>query len=168
MTIATYTASTAAALVAPAGTTPFFAITGSATQIVRVKRITIGGGTLTAVQYLHLTATKTSTSVSGGTPTALTKVPVDSGFGESTATLVNGYTAAPTAGTAVGVVASRRFLGQATTAAAGGYPETTIEIDFTKQGGIILRGAEQGLELAFSNTPGSAVTLAVTVEWDEE
>lgn len=31
MTIATYTASTAAALVAPAGTTPFFAITGSAT-----------------------------------------------------------------------------------------------------------------------------------------
>lgn len=168
MAITTYTAASAAALVAAASTSPFFAITGSATRIVRVKRIVLGGFTLTAVAYLNIVATKTSTSVTGGTPTAFTAVPVDSTYAAATATLVQGYTAAPTAGTAVGSVATRRCLGQATTAAAGGYPETTIEFDFTKQGGIILRGAAQGLELAFNGAPATAVTLAIMVEWDEE
>lgn len=168
MATTSYAASSAAVLVAAASTSPFFAITGSSTKTVRVRRIVLGGFTLTSVAYLNIFATKTSTSISGGTPTAFTAVPINSGYSAATAALVQGYTAAPTAGTAVGVVASKRVLGQATTAAAGGYPEVTVELDFSKFNGIVLQGTAQGLELAFSGAPATAVSMTIYVEWDEE
>lgn len=156
------------AFAAAASTAPFFAIQGSATKTVRVRRVVVSGPTLTAVAYLNILVRKTSTAVSSGTPAALTAVNVDAGSTASTANLINTYTAAPTAGTAVGIVASRRVLGQATTAAAGGYPETTIEFDFRHLGGIVLSGTAQGLSVSFGSAPGSAVTLSVSVEFEEE
>ena len=161
-----YTASTAGTVVAAAGTAPFFIIQGSATNSIRVKKITIQGPTLTAVEYLNIIATRYSTAISGGTPTALVSVPKASSYAASTQNLLNVYTAAPTAGTAVGTVASARVLGQATTAAAAGTVNDQIVFDFGT--GIILKGAAEGLGVRFANAPATAVTLALTVEFDEE
>jgi len=166
MTITKYRAGTAAVFAAPAGTTPFFVMQGSATKMVRIKRIGIDGPTLTAVAYLHIIANKCSTAASGGTPVALTAVPVDSRFDASTIGTINVYTAAPTGGTPVGVVSATRLIGQSTTPAAAGIPHTELFFEFPEP--LILRGAAEGISLHFSAAPASAVTLSVTVEWEEE
>lgn len=169
MAITRYRAASAAPFAAAAGTAPFFVIEGSATKVVRIKRISIEGPTLTLVQYLDLIVKKNSTAASGGTATALTKVPIDSGFAAGTANTVNTYTAAPTAGTAVGVIDAGRMLGQATTPAAAGLPQQNTLFDLVAPNtSIVLRGVAEGLSLHFANAPASAVTLSVEVEWEEE
>lgn len=169
---ATYRAATTSTFAAAAGAAMFFAIGGSSTKTVIVQRIKISGLTLTAVEYLSAVAEKWSTAPTGGTSTALTKVPTDSGDAAATATLVQVYTAAPTEGTLVGTVVSQRLLGQATTAAASGQPVDTLEFDFRNAGegksGIYLRGTAQVLSLAFGAAPASAVTMSLEVEWTEE
>lgn len=169
-TKATYRAATAS-VVAAASTQPFFIIEGSATKTIIVQRIIVSGATLTAVAYLGYEARKYSTAITGGTAVTLTQVPVDSTSAAGTANRCSVYTAAPTAGTLVGVVSAKRTLGQATTAAASGIPDV-IEFDFRTLGsentGIYLRGTSQGLGLAFQAAPATAVTLSIIVEWTEE
>jgi hypothetical protein len=166
--LATYRAATAETVVAPADPTAFFLITGSASKDVLVRKIAVSGATLTAVAYNSYVVEKFSTAFSGGTATALTKVPTDSRFAASTVGTCQVYTAAPTEGTLVGTLACRRVLLQATTAAAGGQPEV-VEFDFTTVdgGGILLRGVAQAVGLAFGGDPASAVTVGVEVEWQE-
>lgn len=148
---------------------PWFLIEGSATKVVTVKRIIVSGGTLTAVQYIAMNVVKYSTAASGGTATTAPQVPLDSGNGAGTASLVKYYTAAPTPGTTVGNIASRRVLLQATTAAAGGVPPVVV-FDFSdipNTQGVVLRGIAQGLGLEWPTAPASAVTMSVEVEWTE-
>ena len=166
----TYRAATAAVLVAAAGTAPFFLMYGSGTKTIRVQRIRISGLTLTAVAYLNINLAKYSTAASGGTPTALTQVPLDSSIGAATLSLCSGYTAAPTAGTKVGDVSAIRIMGQATTAAAAGIPDY-IDFDFRTITGneeIYLRGTTQGVGLYFNSAPATAVSMLLEVEWTEE
>jgi hypothetical protein len=167
----TYRAATAAALVAAAGTAPFFAIQGSSTKTIKVQRIEISGLTLTAVAYLNINAAKYSTAVSAGTATALTKVPDDSLAPAATANLVNVYTAAPTAGTKVGDIDSKRIMGQSTTAAAAGIPDI-VTFDYRSVAfGMhppVLRGTAEGFALYFNSAPATAVTMSLWVEWTEE
>jgi len=162
----TYRASTTAVFAAAAGTAPFFALYGSATKTIKVKKVVISGLTLTAVAYLNLNIAKYSTAISAGTATALTAVPLDSNDAASTVSLVNVYTAAPTAGTKVGDLTTRRNLGQATTAAAAGIPEEII-FDFNDFP-VVLRGTAQGIAAYFTGAPASAVSMALTVVWTEE
>lgn len=162
----TYRASTAAVFAAAAGTAPFFALYGSATKTIKIKRIVISGVTLTAVAYLNINIGKYSTAITGGTATALTQTPLDSNSPAATPSLVNVYTAAPTAGTKVGDVSTRRHLGQATTAAAAGIPEEII-FDFNDFP-VVLRGTTQGIAAYFTGAPASAVSMALTVVWSEE
>ena len=166
MPVQKYIASTSGTLVAAAGTSPFFAIQGSANKVVKVTKINVDAPTLTLIEYLNVVARKTSTAVSGGTATALTAVPLDSSHSASTASLVNVYTAAPTPGTAVGVISSERALGQAAVAAAAGLPVDDMVIKVGD--GVILRGIAEGLSLSFAAAPASAVTLTIEVEWEEE
>ena len=167
---ATYRAATTARFAAAAGTAPFFLIYGSATKTIRIQRIRVCAPVLTAVQYLGINVAKYSTASSGGTATALTQTPTDSSVAAATASLCSVYTAAPTAGTKVGDLASRALLGQATTAAAGGIPQD-CEFDFRtilSQEEIYLRGTTQGVGVYFNAAPASAVTISVEVEWTEE
>jgi hypothetical protein len=167
----TYRASTTAVLV-PAVTSPnpWFTIYGSATKTVKIQSIIISGLTLAAVAYLNIGLRKYSTAVSGGTSTALTKVPLDSASAAATATNINVYTAVPTAGTTLGDISSRRVLGQATTAAAAGVTQM-VDFDFTPTGdgqAIVLRGIAEGVGLYWITAPASAVSLLLRVEWTEE
>lgn len=163
-----YRAATAATVVAPADPDTFFLINGSATKTVLVRKITVSGGTLTAVAYNSFVVEKFSTAHSGGTATELVRVPLDSTFDAATIATPKVYTAAPTEGTLVGTIACRRVLLEAATAAAGATP-TTVEFDFTDidGGGVILRGTAQGLGVAFGSDPATAVTVGVEVEWQE-
>ena len=40
--------------------------------------------------------------------------------------------------------------------------------DMPETKGVVLRGTSQGLGLVWATAPGSAVTLAVDIEWTEE
>lgn len=166
----TYRAATTAPFVAAAGAAMFFAICGSSTKTIYIQRIRIAGLTLTAVAYLGIVAEKWSTAPTGGTATALTKVPTNSSDAAATANLCSVYTAAPTEGTLVGTVAAHRVLGQSTTAAAAGFPDWW-ELDFRNRGentALKLAGTAETLSLAFAAAPASAVTMSLEVEWTEE
>lgn len=167
---ATYRASTLTTVAAAAGTAPFFIMEGSATKIIKIKSITVTGANLTLVQYLSLVVRKFSTAASGGTATALVQTPMDANEAAGTANLCSTYTVAPTPGTTVGTLSTATLLGQATTAVAGGAP-LTFTFDFGKAAATqepTLRGIAQGIGLAFSVAPATAVTLSLTVEWTEE
>jgi hypothetical protein len=169
----TYGAGTALAnsgvVVAAASAAPFACITGSASKTVILQRIYVSGATLTAVQYLAYLVSKYNSAASGGTAQAMTAVPYDSTSAAASAS-VTAYTAAPTAGSLVGVLSAKRTLAQATTAAAVGIPDV-IEFDFRTTGetsGIYLRGTSQQVCVHFGAAPASAVTLSVRVEWTEQ
>ena len=166
----TYRAATDAPFAAAAGAAMFFVISGSSTKTVIIQRIRVSGHTLTAVAYHSIVAEKWSTAPTGGTSTALTKVPNDANDAAATVNQILTYTAAPTEGTLVGAVGAVRFLSQATTAAAAGFPPEIVW-DFRNQGenkGVYLRGTAQCLSLAFGAAPASAVTMSIEVEWTEE
>lgn len=168
---ATYRAAVTASFAAAASTAPFFVIEGSGSKTLIVQRVRITGLTLTAVEYLELTARKYSTASTGGTATTLAQVPMDSSLAAATANVCKVFTAAPTPGTLVGTIAALRILGQAATAAASGLP-VSIDFDFRNMGsentGVYLRGTAQGLGIGFAVAPATAVTLCVEVEWTEE
>lgn len=168
---ATYRAATTAPLVAAVTVdVPWFIIQGSATKTIRVQRIQISGLSLTAVAYLNVSLNKYSTNFSGGTSTTLDQVPLDSSSAAGTANSVRVFTAIPTAGTLVGAIASKRFMGQATTAAAAGIPQF-VDFDFRNVGeasAIVLRGTSQEIGLVWETAPASTPTMHLEVEWTEE
>lgn len=166
----TYRASTIIPLVcAVTADRAIFVISGSASQTIIVKRIRVSGATLTAVAYLTVNAVKYSSATSGGTSTTLVNVPLDSNNAAATA-VVKAYTAVPTDGTLVGVLASWRSLWQATTAAAAGSPVSHEYYfgDIPESHGIVLRGTAQEVALRFPVVAASAPTMAIDVEWTEQ
>ena len=170
--LSTYRAATLNAVVAPADTTAFFVISGSATVTRRVRKIRVSGSTLTTLAVGSVVAQKRSTAQSGGTATALTRTPVDSAFpAAATDGLVSVYTAVPTDGTLVGTLACRRQVWKSATVVDA--PFADIEFDFDNKAddgrlGIPLHGVAQSVTLAFGAAPASALTLAIEVEWTEE
>lgn len=169
----TYRAATTNAVIAPADTTAFFVISGSASATRRVRKIRVGGSTLTTLAVGSVVAQKRSTAQSDGTATTLTRVPLDSVFpAAETDGLVQVYTAAPTDGTLVGTLACRRHIWKSATV-VDGAPFADLEFDFDNkaddgQVGIPLHGVAQSITLAFGAAPASAITLSVEVEWTED
>ena len=169
---ATYRAATTSTATAASGLVIFFAIGGSSTKTVTIQRIIVTCPTLTAAGYHTIVVEKFSSAPTGGSSTALTKVPLDSASGAATATLCQFYTAAPTEGTLIGAIGNQRSLFQATTAAAAGTPPDPITWDFRngfgEGSGLVLRGTAENIGLAFGAAPGSTVTYALEIEWIEE
>ena len=167
---ATYRASTIIPLVAAVTVNvPFFNIIGSASKLVAVRRIRVSGMTLTAVGYFTINVVRLSTASSGGTSTTLVSVQGDTNDPAATA-VVKAYTAAPTAGSLVGTLASYRALWQATVAAATGLTAEHVFNfgDILETRPVRLRGVSQELALLFPVVLASAGTLAVDIEWTEE
>lgn len=173
----TYRAATADNVVAAAGAAMFFVISGSAAKTRIVRKIRVSGDTLTTLAVGSIVAEKWSTTApSGGTATTLTRVPLDSAYpAAETDGLVQVYTAAPTEPTLVGTIACNRHLWKSSTV-VDGAPFSDIEFVFGDEAdktdvsprGVYLHGVTESLSLAFGAAPGSAITLAVEVEWDEE
>ena len=162
-----YRASVTTNLVASAGTSPFFAIQGSASRVVRIIAIHYNGMTLTATAYQTILCQKRSTAISGGTATILTQVANDSLSPAGTLSVCNVYTAAPTAGTLVGTIDSQRFLAADTTPTTLIAEDNRFDFYQDHEDGIVLRGTSEGLTLSFATAPASAVTMALSVLWSE-
>lgn len=154
---------------AAAGTAPFFSLFGSATKTVRIQRIRVCGTVGTAAVYALLVCTKRTAVGTGGTATTITPVAKDSTSGAATATNVKFFTAAPTAGTGGGVVASAMsFLPITGTPALGPQPVVWTFGDTDEQEALVLRGANEGIELSTTATTTNAPTFSVMVEFTEE
>src|SRR5215472_10898373 len=104
----TYSAAVSAINLGTSATTDVWTITGSASKVIRVLRMTISGTIATTAVNFDVSVIKRSTADSGGTPAAATVTPYDANDAAGTAT-VNSYTGVgPTAGTTVGTVAARK------------------------------------------------------------
>jgi hypothetical protein len=174
---ATYRASTTAKTAVAAGTAPFFAIYGSATKIIRIESITISATVATAAVYGDFIVTKRSTAITGGTKTDLTQVPTDSKQSAGSASICGVYTAAPTAGTAVGPIAAASLFCPITGTPALMPPPYVFEfgappfVGPSGETGLelpVLRGTTEGLDLSFGTTPTNAPTVSLTVYWTED
>lgn len=167
---ATYAAALTAKTATAAGVTPFFTICGSATKTIRVQAFTAHYTIATAGLHADPRLQKTSTATSGGTATALTKVPLDSSSAAATANLVNYYTVLATAGSLVGTVAIQQIWGQITATVTAGSvtPETFRWKSTDETEAVVLRGTAQCLEASFGTTTTNAPTMTVSVIWTEE
>lgn len=168
ITRATYRA--AGNVVAAASTAPFLEINGAAGKVIRIKKIILGGMSLTAVAYLRLQAQKFSSAHTVGTRVAATVVPLDANSPAGGAT-VGHYTAAPTPGVLIGAIGEKRALAQATTAVAAAIPDYAIPFEFGDQDNnedATLRAAAQNISVAFGAAPATAVTLSYEIEWTED
>ena len=162
-----YRASVAASFVAPAGTAPFFAMQGSSNRVVRIIGIKVNGMTITVSAYASIFMQKRSTAITGGTSTDLIQVPNDSADAAGTLNLCKVYTVAPTPGSLVGSVDSKRFLVADTTPTDLPAPDIEFKFDTDHEDGIILRGVSEGITLSFSTAPATGVTMDVSVVWSE-
>jgi hypothetical protein len=163
---ASYSACTPTKLAAVAGTTVFAQIYGSGSKTIRVQRIVIAGTIVTTAIAADLVIFKRTAAGTGGTATTLTPVAKDSGSAAGTATVVKFFTAAPTAGTGGGIVATQNM---ALSVAPAMGP--AVIFDWTNEGmneAPVLRGVAEGLELSFATTAGNVATLTVSFEWTEE
>jgi hypothetical protein len=165
----TYRACTADTVAAAASATaPFAVIYGSASKTLRVQRIIVSGLTTTTLAIQGVSLIKYSSQPTGGTPVTLTQVPLDANDAAGTSNLCQVYTAAPTTGTALGRIASRRALNKSTTA-VDGSPMTDLVFDFRgmdESMAITLRGTTQGVGLQLH--VATATTCTVEIEWTEE
>ena len=161
-----YSAASAAKFVAAAGTGVFAQIFGSSTKTVRIQRIVVCAISITTAADQDMVIFKRTAVGSGGTATTLTAQPKDSTSAAATATVIKTFTAAPTAGTGGGVIASQ---GLYTPAATGGLDCSSF--DWTALGmneAPVLRGTGEGLELNFGTAPATAPSLTFFVEFTEE
>lgn len=152
-----------------ANATDLITIVGSATKIIRIKRVVISA-IATDDSNAVIQLVKRSTNNTGGTSTSLNRVPLDSQNAAATAT-VRAYTANPTLGTLVGLLASSRLqIGVLAPANNSNTPSNPNELFRSNGRGqdIVLRGTS---EIASINL--NAVTIAGglfsgCIEWVEE
>jgi len=141
-------------------------IGGSGTKTIKVHSITLSSTQTTAgVNSWYLN--KLSTADSGGTSTALTKIPNDSAYAAATATALY-YTAAPTPGTIIGAVSSSS-VGTNSPATVGAIAEVDLFTDQYNGQPIVLRGAAQQLALNFNGAAvPTGLSISVNIIWTEE
>jgi len=164
----TYRAATDPTVAAAASNTaPFFVFYGSGTTTIFVRKIRISGPTTGTLAIQGFTVRKYSTQPSAGTPVALTQIPSDSAFPAPTAALCQVYTAAPTAGTSIGAIASLRMLNKSTTAVDGSEmtEHTFIFGEAEDSSPLVLRGVNQGIGVLLHIA--TATTVSVAIEWTE-
>lgn len=155
--------------VCASGTGVCASLYGSATKTIRVQRVIINGAVATAAVYTDPIITLRTVAASGGTATTLTQVPKDQNSAAGTATLVKTYTAAPTAGTGGGVIASAfAFMPLLGTAAMTSCPTVWDWTGQSMNEAPVLRGTAQGIEVSFGTSNANATTMTVQFEWTEE
>jgi hypothetical protein len=166
---ATYSCATTAKTAVFVGTGSYSSLCGSATKTVRLQRVRTSATVATAAVYADVVLRKYSTATSGGTATALTKIPWDANSAAATATGCNLYTAAPTEGTLIGTVDGTMSFAPVT-ATLGTYslPATLDYAARNDSEAITLRGTAQCVTLAFGTTTTNAPTVHVQWVWTEE
>ncbi len=156
----TYAASVTGAT-AVASQTDMCSMTGSATRTIKVRRIFFTNYPTTA--YAEPVAVVKRSTATTGAGLAIAKVAYDSNNATSTVALAEVWTAAPTVGTLVGVLADISFaFGVANT------QSTPALFEFGRLGQpIVLRGVAQQVAVNLSGITLTG-TVGCTFEWTED
>jgi hypothetical protein len=139
-------------------------LTGSATKLVKLVRIGVSiHCTALGVSAFNVRLIKLSSALTGGTPVAMTMVPMDSGSGAATALAQNWTVTATGGGAVVGDLMAAKVMPMWVGAmTATDYPQQQmpqIVWDFNGPGGPpTLRGVAQVLAISF----GGATLVATT------
>jgi hypothetical protein len=150
-----------AAIAGGSVTTDIITIYGSATKLVRVRRLCFCG-TQTTAAMRDVLFIKRSTANSGGTSTTPTVIPFDSTQAAGTA-VVRAYTANATSlGTTVGTIRARKIFIAGSAASADEF-----SFDFGRDG-LVLRGTGEGLAFNLNAVASSGLSASGCVEWTEE
>lgn len=162
-TIASYSASIISlALVAAA--TDIFTITGSATKLVKIKRVIISA-TQTTAGAVSFVLLKRSTADTAGTSTAPVQVPHDSNNAAGTVTIA-AYTANPTVGTLVGNLVVKKVLTETATSASDFQGWDFSVLDGIQP--IVLRGVAQQFAINLNGATVAGGNAAIAITWTEE
>jgi hypothetical protein len=154
-------------LVTVASNLPFFALFGPTdpNKVVRVRRIFASLPTLGSATHKQISLVKYKNQLTGGTPTNLGKISLDSSAPASDAAICAVYATAPTVGNMVGVIGARRVNMQ-DTSPAGTETSDFADFDF-RDGPITLHNANEGVCLQMDAVTGS-FSISVEAEWSEE
>lgn len=163
--LGTYKAVAAAPFAAATSVAPFSTLTGAANKVIKVKGVKVNQLSTATVEYVNVLLTKYSTAASGGTSAGMTETPLSSSYPTAAAVALQ-YTAAPTAGTSVGAVASHTVNGEATTEVAG-IPPNSVQFLFPEGEELFLFGAAEQIGARFGVAPAGAVTVSIEWLWDE-
>jgi hypothetical protein len=146
--------------------TDIFSLTGSATKVIRVNKITLSG-TDTSITNDNFLLLKRSTANSSGTSTTATNVPHDSLNAAGTATF-KGYTANPTLGTLVGVMVSDKLL--VSPSSGGNTNSSTRDYNFGVNNNqcIVLRGINEIFSVNLNAQTISGGSFSCCITWTEE
>lgn len=156
----------------------FFVISGSATRTRIVRTIEVS--TIQVVSALGTTtvvARKFSTAPTGGTASDLTRTPLDSAYpAAATDGLVRVYSAAPTEGTLVGTIMSRKLLFKNFTVADGAHlSEANFSFNFGSRRkrlnvappGIYLHDTAEAVGIGLGLQVAASSRYTISVEWLE-
>lgn len=148
-----------------ASATDIFNFKGSSTKTIYIRKIVWKQAAIAAGGTHNVYLIKRSTANSGGTSVSLTAVPLDSGFASATASGVH-YTANPTVGTSLGVLAHVWVVWDPTPM---NQVYTTL-FDSTKGGSpIVLRGTSESISVNYNGVTDPISTSAcVDIEWSEK
>jgi hypothetical protein len=152
-------------LVFAASATDIFTITGSASKLVKVTRISFSG-TQTTESTRDVRLAKRSTANTVGTSSAPTAVPHDSADPPATATVL-AYTANPTLGTLVGIFRSQKVYMSSGTA-ANDADEEVWEYGARNAKAGVLRGIAEVIGVNMNGVTSSGNNCDLSVEWTEE
>lgn len=157
---------TRAGITAVASQTDMCSITGSATKTVKVRRIFFNNESASAVAE-PVSIVKRSTA-NTGSGTALAVVPYDSNNAATSVALAEVWTAAPTVGTQVGILADVILpFGWVSSATVNSLP-APYAFTFGALGQpIVLRGAAEQVSINLSGITLTG-TVSCTFEWTEE
>lgn len=164
-------AGTTALTASAAGTGIFFEICGSASKIVKVHRLVIGGRIATTAAIASVILDKTSAAPTSGTKTQLTQAPMDSTNPACTANSVALYTALGTAGASVGVLGARTGVWPILATVAATDVDPIYFWDFgspEEVQPVTLRGTAQCIQARMGATTTNAPSLVINVKWTEE
>ena len=139
-------------------------LAGSATKLMKVRRILVSG-TNTSVITEAVAVVKRSTANSGAGAALGTQVPYDSSNAAGTSALVEAWTTAPTLGTLVGNISENWVTFSNATTGVG----APLNMIFGQLGQpIVLRGVAQSVAVNMTGAGGGAGTVNCTFEWTEE
>lgn len=152
-----------------ANATDLITIVGSATKIIKIKRVVVSAiATNDSNRVIQLV--KRSTGNTGGTSTSLNIVPLDSQNAAATAT-VRAYTANPTLGSLVGLLASKYLqIGVSSPAANSSTPAHPCNLFVSNGRGqdIVLRGASEIVSINLNGVTIPGGLFSGFIEWVEE
>lgn len=147
------------------GTGDLFCLQGSATQVVRLKRMRLAG-IATAAVTIEINLTLRSTLDTGGTSTTPAPVNLDTGSTQAATASVRAYSVSPTPGTALGSLRHHKL--QVVTAGANtAMDEDTFDLSSFYDSPVVLRDANHSACLNLTTAGGAGSSFTVEAEWIE-